>query len=439
MSSGSHSSEPPARSPGLRELTGLDAAQEAERLDYFGLGPADRQALRDLAPLVRQTVDGLVDEFYEHLLRFPELEALLRAEPDRLERLKGTQRAYFLQLTEGRLDEDYFESRLRVGDAHQRVGLRPAWYLGAFALYLRLALRALVAETGEGQRVLPAFEALIKIVFLDMSLAMNSYIYGGFVQREIATELERAAQVAEEALRAHAEVERLKDDLGRMVVHDLKNPVSGIAMLAQLALRKGADLPEAHRGYLMQIDRTCREMMRLIQNLLEISKIEEGKMPVLREPVSLAEVADEVVEENVDVEEQGQRAVRTSVRSDLPPAFADRWLVRRVLTNLVINAIRHSGSREVQVDASAGPGPDEVTLRVIDSGHGIAPDDQLLIFEKFRSGPQSAIGDPADDTGLGLPFCKLAVECMGGRITLTSRPGETVFAVTLPAKSTAAP
>src|SRR5262245_15074826 len=438
MSSESHSSDPPARSPVLRELTGLDAAQQAERLAYFGLGPADRQALRDLGPLARRTVDGLVAEFYEHLLRFPELAALLRAEPDRLERLKKTQRAYFLELTEGRLDEDYFESRLRVGDAHQRAGLRPAWYLGAFALYLRLALRALVSETGEGKQVLPAFEALIKIVFLDMSLAMNTYIYGGFVQREIATELERAAQVAEEALRAHAEVERLKDDLSRMVVHDLKNPVSGITMLAQLALRKGADLPEAHRGYLAQIDRTCREMMRLIQNLLEISKIEEGKMPVVRESVSLAEVADEVVAEYAAVAEQGRHAVRSDVRRDLAPALADRWLLRRVLTNLVVNAIRHSGSRSVEVDAAPGPGPGEVTLRVTDSGHGIAPEDQALIFEKFRSGRRSATDEPADDTGLGLPFCKLAVERMGGRIALTSRPGETVFAVTLPTHGPAA-
>jgi len=439
MSSESRSSDPPARSSLLRELTGLDAAQQAERLEYFGLGPADREALRALAPLARRTVDNLVGEFYDHLLRFPELAALLHAEPDRLERLKEKQRAYFLELTDGRLDEDYFESRLRVGDAHQRVGLRPAWYLGAFALYLRLALRALAAETGEGQRMLPAFEALIKIVFLDMSLAMNTYIYGGFVQREIATELERAAQVAEDALRAHAEVERLKDELGRMVVHDLKNPVSGIAMLAQLALRKGADLPEAHRGYLVQIDRTCREMMRLIQNLLEISKIEEGKMPVVQEPVPLAEVADEVVEEYAAVAEQGQRAVRTDVRRDLPPAFADRWLVRRVLTNLVMNAIRHSGSRDVQVDATLGPGPEEVTLRVTDFGHGIAPEDQPAIFEKFRSGRRPTIGDPADDTGLGLPFCKLAVERMGGRIALSSRPGETVFAVTLPTRRLAAP
>src|SRR5262245_38345259 len=439
MSSESHSSDPPARSPVLRELTGLDAAEQAERLEYFGLGPADREALRDLAPLARHTVDGLVAEFYGYLLRFPELEALLRAEPDRLERLKKTQRAYFLQLTEGRLDEDYFESRLRVGDAHQRVGLRPAWYLGAFALYLRVAIRALAVDTGERQRMLPAFEALIKIVILDMSLAMNTYIYGGFVQREIATELERAAQVAEHALRAHAEVERLKDDLGRMVVHDLKNPVSGIAMLAQLALRKGADLSESHRGYLVQIDRTCREMMRLIQNLLEISKIEEGKMPVVQESVSLADVADEVVEEYAAVAEQGRRAVRMAVRRDLPPAFADRWLLRRVLTNLVMNAIRHSGSSEVEVDAATGPGPGEITLRVTDSGQGIAPEDQALIFEKFRSGRRSAIDEPADDTGLGLPFCKLAVERMGGRIALTSRPGETVFAVTLPTPRPTAP
>src|SRR4029453_5154038 len=225
MSSEPRPSAPPARSSLLRELTGLDAAQQAERLEYFGLGPADREAVRDLAPLARRTVDALGPQFYEHLLRFPELAALLRADPARLERLREKQRAYFLELTEGRLDEDYFESRLRVGDAHQRVGLRPAWYLGAFALYLRLALRALLAETGEGQRMLPAFEALIKVVFLDMSLAMNTYIYGGFVQREIATELERAAQVAEEALRAHAEVERLKDDPTRMVLQHLKNPV----------------------------------------------------------------------------------------------------------------------------------------------------------------------------------------------------------------------
>jgi len=435
MSSGSRSTDPPPRPPLLRELTGLDAEQQAERLAYFDLGVADFEVLRKLAPFARQTVDAIITGFYEHLLRFPELAELLHEEPGRLEGLKAKQRTYFLDITEGRFDDHYFETRLRVGDAHQRVGLRPSWYLGAFALYLRLVVRALVAETGQGEGLLPALEALIKVVFLDMSLAMSTYIYGGFVQREIATELERAAQVAEQALQAHAEVERAKDELSRMVVHDLKNPVSGIAMVTQLALRKGEDLPEAHRGYLRQIDRTCREMMRLIQNLLEIAKIEEEKMPVVREPVSLAELADEVVEEYTAAAEQSQQVVRTDVRRDLPPAVADRWLLRRVLINLVVNAIRHGGGGEVQMDAAVGPRPGEITMRVIDSGRGIPPEDQGVIFEKFRSGRRSAVDDPTMDTGLGLPFCKLAVERMGGRIALTSRPGETVFAVTLPAAS----
>src|SRR5215831_7153732 len=432
MSSRSRSTDPP---PGqlLRELTGLDAKQQAERLAYFDLRPEDCETLRALAPFAERTVDDIVAGFYEHLLKFPELAALLHETPGRLERLKALQRAYFLDITEGRFDDRYFETRLRVGDAHQRVGLRPPWYLGAFALYLRLALRALVAETGEGAALLPAFEAFIKVVFLDMSLAMSTYIYGGFVQREVASELERAAQVAEQALQAHAEVERAKEDLSRMVVHDLKNPVSGIAMMTQLALRKSADLPEAHRGYLHQIERTCSEMMRLIQNLLEIAKIEEEKMPVVREPVSLAELADEVVAEYAATAEQSQQEVRADVPRDLPPAIADRWLLRRVLINLLVNAIRHGGGRAVCIDAAEGPHAAEVTLRVTDSGRGIAPEDQVAIFEKFRSGRRSAVDDPAADTGLGLPFCKLAVERMGGRIALTSRPGETVFAVTLPA------
>jgi signal transduction histidine kinase len=153
---------------------------------------------------------------------------------------------------------------------------------------------------------------------------MNTYIYGGFVDRQAAAELERAARSRRTRSRPRTEVERLKDDLTNMVVHDLKNPVNGIAMMVQLALRKGADLPERQRGYLLQIERTCREMMRLIQNLLEISKIEEGKMPVAREPIVLADVVDEVVHEYAPVAEQAGRRVTVAVATDLPPAVGDR-------------------------------------------------------------------------------------------------------------------
>jgi signal transduction histidine kinase len=432
MSSASTSDDRPGLGGLLRELTGLHEARREEQLSFFQLGDDDGQLLAAYRPLAEATVDGIVSDFYAHLLSVPELAQVLHHESGRIAKLQGLQREYFLSLSSGRFDADYFESRLRVGDAHQRIGLRPVWYIGAFALYLRLAMRALVADSGDGARILPTLEALVKAIFLDMSLAMNTYIYGGFVDREAAGELQRAARAAEDALAARAEVEALKDDLTNMVVHDLKNPVNGIAMMVQLALRKAQEIPEAHRGYLLQIERTCREMMRLIQNLLEISKIEEGKMPVAREPVVLAEVADEVAREYQPVAEQAGRILRIAVGTELPAAVGDRALLKRVLTNLIVNALRHSGSAEVVVEGRAGEA--ELLLDVVDYGRGIPEADRLRIFEKFRSTRRSPSGDPGGDTGLGLPFCKLAIERMGGRIALASGSGtSTVFTVALPA------
>src|SRR5262249_37181838 len=156
----------------LTELTGFDERHRGERLAFFELGAEDTRSLQGYRRVATATVDQIVADFYAHLLRFPELEALLRADPGRIAKLQGLQRDSFLSLTEGQFDAAYFESRLRVGDMHQRTGLRPVWYIGAFSLYLRHALRALVADAGDGARILPTAEALIKVIFLDMSLAM---------------------------------------------------------------------------------------------------------------------------------------------------------------------------------------------------------------------------------------------------------------------------
>jgi signal transduction histidine kinase len=433
MSSGSDSSERGARAATLGPQVGLDPAAVAEQRAFFQIADADGAALAALRPFAEASVDGIVEEFYRHLLDFPRLRELLEREPDRIERLKGLQRAYFLSLTDGVFDESYVESRLRIGNAHHLIGLEPRWYIGAFGLYLRLTLRELVARTGDGARILPTIEALVKAITFDMALAMRTYVSGGFVSRTLAEQFERAAALAEGALAARADTERLKEELSAMVVHDLKNPVNGILMMVQLALRKGADLPEAHRGYLQQIDLTCREMMRLIQNLLEISKIEEGKMPITIEPVVLAELADEVLVEHHLLAAQAGRTLHVDVATSLPAVAADRALLRRVLGNLVGNAVRHSGSAAVFVEARAADDRATVSLSVRDEGRGIPPAQRERIFEKFASIRRSPADEPFRDTGLGLPFCRLAVDQMGGTLALESAPGKgSTFTVRLP-------
>jgi signal transduction histidine kinase len=417
----------------LSRALGLDAGRVADRLVFFEIGPRDEKLLAGVGGVCSPHLDRIVADFYAHLLRFPPLEELLRGEAGRVAKLQGLQGEYFRELTAGRIDAGYVESRLRVGNAHQLIGLRPEWYVGAFSLFLRLYLRALVEERREGAGLLPEVEALIKTVFLDMSLAIDTYIHAGFVDREHAAHLERATEVAEDALRVKQETERLKDDLTSMVVHDLKNPVNGIAMMVQLALRKSESLAPAHVGYLQQIQQTCGEMMRLIQNLLEITKIEEGKMSVERESVDLSEITEEVGREYALAAQQAGRTLRIVVPPDLPHLVADRALVKRVLVNLVANALRHSGSEEVLIEASHGPAAALVTLRVVDHGTGFRAEDLPHVFEKFRSVQRSPASEPVADTGLGLPFCKLAVELMGGTIGVDSSPGvQTTFWVALP-------
>jgi signal transduction histidine kinase len=103
-----------------------------------------------------------------------------------------------------------------------------------------------------------------------------------------------------------------------------------------------------------------------------------------------------------------------------------------VLVNLVVNALRHSGSPDVRIDAIPAGVATELVVRVIDRGRGIPLEERPQLFEKFRS----LRSDPGVDTGLGLPFCRLAVERMGGSIALSSTPGEgTVFAIRLPAQA----
>ena len=420
----------------LSKALGLDAERLAERLAFYEISGRDEELLAQISDVCDPRLDDVIADFYAHLLRFPQLEELLRAAPGRVSRLQGMQKEYFRQLTRGRLDADYAESRLRVGHAHQQIGLRPEWYIGGFSRLLRNYLDVIYRNRGFEDGLVPEADALLKAVFLDMSLALDTYIQGGFVDRESAARMQRATEMAEQALKAREETERLKDDLTSMVIHDLKNPVNGIVMLVQLALRKSASLPEAHVGYLKSIERTCSEMMRLIQNLLEIAKIEEGKMPVEYGVVSIRELSDELRREYGPVAEQTGRVLQIEVPPDVPEVIADRALLKRVLVNLVSNALRHSGSPEVVLSVSDSGDAEVVTLRVTDRGTGFLPEDIERVFEKFRSVRRSPTAEPATDTGLGLPFCKLAVELMGGHIGVDSTPGElTSFWLSLPRRT----
>jgi rsbT co-antagonist protein RsbR len=150
----------------------LDDAEIASRREFFKLTDADLARLASLRPFAEKVTDGIVEEFYALLLAHPETLRFFGDEAT-IRRVKSTQREYFLGLFEGRCDLAYVEDRLRVGAAHERIGLAPKWYLGAYRKYLEAIREALTRELSDDRE---AFSSIQKIVFFDMSLAIDTYI-----------------------------------------------------------------------------------------------------------------------------------------------------------------------------------------------------------------------------------------------------------------------
>ncbi len=158
---------------------GVDVSEKdlAERMAFLEFGQDDVARLGAVDDLARRYADGVIEDFYRHLLSFPDMRKSFFADPKTLERVKNLQREYFLRLTHGTYDLDYARDRVTIGAVHERIGLPIKSYLGMYNFYLRaVAMRLAEAHEADPGRALAAFLSLMKVTFLDMGLAIETYI-----------------------------------------------------------------------------------------------------------------------------------------------------------------------------------------------------------------------------------------------------------------------
>jgi signal transduction histidine kinase len=247
----------------------------------------------------------------------------------------------------------------------------------------------------------------------------------------------RLRRMANERNELYAQIKQQRDDLQRLqlqkeqmaafLVHDLKNPVSSIDLLAELVRRDPNGTDRAKRTAARIQDET-RALMRMITNLLDISKADEGRLAPTHVEIDLATLGGEVV----DALRARADGAGVTLVADMAGAgvHADRDLLRRVLENLVDNAIRHSpeGSA-VRIEAARAGAATE--LRVADAGSGVPADQRERVFERFVQVSEAQPGSRGN-RGLGLAFCKLVVEAHGGNIRIDDANPGAIFCVTLP-------
>ena len=247
--------------------------------------------------------------------------------------------------------------------------------------------------------------------------------------------LKAATDALEESLRKLREVEKMRDDLMKMIVHDLKTPLTSVLASTEMLLDGdfGA-LTEGQRKALADTEARAEDLLALIGDLLEVSRLEEATMTLEFEPIAPAALLNEVVHEwSMRFQQEGALAT-VDVSDDAPVFTADKALLKRVLGNLIQNALSHSSSA-VTLQLLARRNGDGILFTVADNGPGIPPEYHEVIFRKFER-VKTSNAPRTRSSGLGLAFCKLVVDAHGGRIWVQSA-GEgkgSMFHFALPGK-----
>ncbi len=235
------------------------------------------------------------------------------------------------------------------------------------------------------------------------------------------------------------EINRVKSDFMATMSHELRTPLNSILGFSDV-LASAESLDEKQRRYLENIQKSGRLLLEMINNILDLAKIESGKMETQLADFDVAQVIATQCDMARPLSERKNIDLETEIEPDLPPMHQDQGRVHQVLNNLLSNAIKFTpeGGRirvTGQRDAS-----NRLVLKVIDTGVGIAEEDQHSIFEKFRQGSTAMPGGDAitreySGTGLGLSIVKELCKLLGGEVSVESSLGTgSTFTVTLPWK-----
>jgi PAS domain S-box-containing protein len=246
---------------------------------------------------------------------------------------------------------------------------------------------------------------------------------------ELATQNELLRRQAIELEQAS----RLKSQFLANMSHEFRTPLNAILGYTHMLLQGvSGDLLPSVKRQLQRIDSNSRHLLTIINEILDITRIEAGKMPIQFSEFDVNEIVPEVMAELEPVIARSKLTVTPRLAPEAPPLHSDRQKVKQIVLNLLSNALKFTHQGGVEIAVRFEPETRTVSIAVTDTGIGIAPEHHERIFEDFRQvddSPSRQYGG----TGLGLAISRRLAIALGGRITLHSKVGEgSVFTLTIP-------
>jgi len=297
-------------------------------------------------------------------------------------------------------------------------------HVGEVARDARIA--SAVAEALESQRPV-AGEGMSSVLPLAVDGSERAFRLRTTPMRDNRNRLLGAVTILEDITHLR-EIDRLKSEFIATASHELRTPLTSVQMGVHLLL-EGAlgELTDNQTEVLQACRQDCERLDKLMRDLLDLSKIEAGESQPQLAPVRARELIATVAEELRPQVEAKSLELRLDAPLDLPRVMVDRLQVERVISNLIINALRHTKQGEIKI--SAEQRDSHIAISVCDTGSGIPTEYLPHIFDKFVQVPDA----PTGGAGLGLTISKSIVEAHGGQISVQSQVGRgTTFTFTLP-------
>ncbi len=392
-----------------------------DRLAYLDLTERDVAMLRELERVFEPRMDEIADRFYQHLLAFEKTRRVFKDEA-MVARLKEAQKAYLTQALRGPYDAAYFERRWRIGYIHHAIGLDPEWFIGGFHLYRSILYPIIVESWADDIRSAMVYGlALDKVLTLDMNVGLESYWSHYHAAMEAVSALNERLEAASAA----------KSQFLANMSHEFRTPLNAIIGFTEVLqdLIPGP-LNADQREYLGDIHNAGQLLLRLINDVLDLAKVEAGHLELFYETFPIAQTMRETVTALRGAAEKKGLSIQVNLPPDLGLITADQIRLKQILFNLLSNAVKFTDRGGVVVSGSIESG--QLHVAVTDTGIGMRTEDMDRIFVEF-SQVDASHARRHEGTGLGLALSKRLVEAHGGRIWLDSKFGEgSTFHVSLP-------
>jgi signal transduction histidine kinase/DNA-binding response OmpR family regulator len=393
----------------------------------------------------RVSVEERIEEAEEELYHLRLDNSRVAGENEQLvvevERLRGEHESLARQLDQLREEKDRLDQQLAEARGHAEQLQTEVARLNEAGLHMshtRTAAEARVSALEQENAALNDANSQLEEAVRQFESLASRLEEGAARAAARAEAAERVRAELEQRARTMTEQNRRLNNEGQAkarflanLSHELRTPMNAIiGFTSLLSEDRTLQLSDRHRRSLDRVSRNARDLLELINNVLDLSKIEAGRMDVYSEPADVRDLVERAIGVVEPLKEGRPVRLRVEIEDGLPTMRTDRTKLQQVLINILSNAIKFTQEGEVKVAATQAT-PESIRISVSDTGSGISEADLPKIFEEFRQVGASRAS--RSGTGLGLAIARRMVDLLGGEITVSSKVGEgSIFSLLLP-------